>query len=94
VSLATTSSIVGPLLRYGVFTRRQWAKENSDLVVRYIAAHIEAQRWIMNPTNKDNVIEIVAQQAKLSRDLASGIYESGYGSERLGQGCCDRRRAL
>jgi ABC-type nitrate/sulfonate/bicarbonate transport system substrate-binding protein len=83
VSLATTSSIFGPLLRYGVFTRRQWAKENSDLIVRYLAAHIEAQRWIMNPANKDKVIEIVAQQAKLSRDLAGGIYEADTGPNGL-----------
>jgi ABC-type nitrate/sulfonate/bicarbonate transport system substrate-binding protein len=83
VSLATTSSIFGPLLRYGVFTRRQWAKENNDLLVRYIAAHIEAQRWIMNPANKDKVIEIVAQQAKLSRDLAGGIYAADTGPNGL-----------
>lgn len=83
VSLATTSSIFGPLLRYGVFTRRQWAKENNDLVVRYIAAHIEAQRWIMNPVNKDTLIDIIAQQAKLSRDLAAGIYEADTGPNGL-----------
>jgi ABC-type nitrate/sulfonate/bicarbonate transport system substrate-binding protein len=83
VSLATTSSIFGPLLRYGVFTRRQWAKENSGLLVRYIAAHIEAQRWIMNPANKDKVIDLVSQQAKLSRDLAGGIYEADTGPNGL-----------
>jgi ABC-type nitrate/sulfonate/bicarbonate transport system substrate-binding protein len=83
VSLATTSTIFGPLLRYGVFTRRQWAKENDHLLVRYIAAHIESQRWIMNPANKDNVIEIVAKQAKLSRDLAGGIYEADMGPNGL-----------
>jgi len=83
VSLATTSSIFGPLLRYGVFTRRQWAKENGHALVRYIAAHIEAQRWIMHPANKDKVIEIVVQQAKLSRDLAGGIYEADTGPNGL-----------
>jgi hypothetical protein len=33
VSLATTANIFGPTLRYGVFTRRQWAKDNSDLLI-------------------------------------------------------------
>jgi ABC-type nitrate/sulfonate/bicarbonate transport system substrate-binding protein len=83
VSLATTSNIFGHVLRYGVFTRRQWAKENNDLLVRYIAAHIEAQRWIMNPINKDKVIDIIAQQAKLSRDLAGEIYEMDMGPNGL-----------
>ena len=51
--------------------RRQCEKENSSVLVQYLAAHIEAQRWIMNPANKDKVIEIVAEQAKLPRDLAN-----------------------
>jgi ABC-type nitrate/sulfonate/bicarbonate transport system substrate-binding protein len=75
VSIASTSNIVGPMLRYGVFTRRQWAKENSETLVRYLAAHIEAQRWILNPENKNRIIDMIAQQRKLSRELAAGIYE-------------------
>jgi ABC-type nitrate/sulfonate/bicarbonate transport system substrate-binding protein len=83
VSLATTSNIVGPMLRYGVFTRRQWAMENSDPLIRYLAAHIEAQRWIMNPENKEKVIGAVAQQRKLSRDLAAGLYQMDMGPNGL-----------
>jgi ABC-type nitrate/sulfonate/bicarbonate transport system substrate-binding protein len=83
VSLATTSNIVGPMLRYGVFTRRQWAKENSDTLVQYLAAHITAQRWIVNPENKHKVIEMVMQQRKLSRDLAAGLYEMDIGPDGL-----------
>jgi ABC-type nitrate/sulfonate/bicarbonate transport system substrate-binding protein len=83
VSLATTSNIVGPMLRYGVFTRRQWAKENSDTLVQYLAAHITAQRWILNPENKNKVIDMVMQQRKLSRDLAEGLYEMDIGPDGL-----------
>ena len=83
VSLATTANIFGPTLRYGVFTRRQWAGENSDLLVRYIAAHIEALRWIMSPENQDKVIDIVAKQAKLSRELAGQIYAMDMGPNGL-----------
>ena len=83
VSLASTANIFGSMLRYGLFTRRQRAKENSALLVRYIAAHIEAQRWIMNPANRDKVIDIVAKQAKLPRELAAGIYEMDMGQNGL-----------
>jgi NitT/TauT family transport system substrate-binding protein len=83
VSLATTSNIVGPMLRYGVFTRRQWAKENSDTLVKYLAAHITAQRWILNPENKNKVIDMVMQQRKLSRDLAEGLYQMDIGPDGL-----------
>jgi ABC-type nitrate/sulfonate/bicarbonate transport system substrate-binding protein len=83
VSIASTSNIVGPVLRYGIFTRRQWAKENSDPLVRYIAAHIVAHRWIVNPENKNTVIDMIAQQRKLSRDLAAGLYEMDMGPDGL-----------
>jgi NitT/TauT family transport system substrate-binding protein len=83
VSLATTANIFGPMLRGGVFTRRQWAKENSDLLIRYLAAHIEAQRWLLNPANKDKVIDMVLRQRKMSRELATEIYEMDIGSNGL-----------
>lgn len=83
VSLATTASIFGPMLRYGVFTRRQWAQENSDLLVRYIAAHIEAQRWLLAPANKDKVIDLMLSQRKMPRELAAGIYEVDMGANGL-----------
>ncbi len=75
VSLATTAIIFGPTLRYGVFTRRQWARQNSDLLVHFLAAQIEALRWIMNPLNKNQVIDIIAKQTKLPRQLAGQIYD-------------------
>lgn len=83
VSLATTANIFGPTLRYGVFTRRQWAKDDSDLLIRYIAAQIEAQRWLLNPANKDKVIDMVLRQRKMSRELATGIYEMDIGPNGL-----------
>jgi ABC-type nitrate/sulfonate/bicarbonate transport system substrate-binding protein len=83
VSITSTSNIVGPVLRYGVFTRRQWARDNSDTLIRYLAAHILAQRWIMNPENKNRVIDMVMQQRKLSRELAAGLYEMDIGPDGL-----------
>jgi len=83
VSLATTANIFGPTLRYGVFTRRQWAKDNSDMLIRYLAAHIEAQRWLLNPANQETVIDLVSRQRKMSRELARGIYEMDMGPNGL-----------
>ena len=83
VSLATTANIFGPTLRYGVFTRRQWAKDNSDPLIRYLAAHIEAQRWLLDRANKDKVIDMVLRQRKMSRELAAGIYEMDVGPNGL-----------
>lgn len=74
VSLATTADIFGPTLRYGIFTRRQWARDNSDRLVRFLAAQIEALRWILNPRNQEAVIDLIAKQAKLPRELAAHVH--------------------
>ena len=83
VSLASTANIFGPTLRYGVFTRRQWARENRELLTRYLAAHIEAQRWLLDSANKEKVIDRVMRQRKMSRELAGGLYEMDVGPNGL-----------
>jgi ABC-type nitrate/sulfonate/bicarbonate transport system substrate-binding protein len=83
VSLASTASIFGPTLRYGVFTRRQWARENGETLVRYLAAQIEAQRWLFDPANKEKVIDMMLRQRKMARELAAGIYEMDVGPNGL-----------
>jgi ABC-type nitrate/sulfonate/bicarbonate transport system substrate-binding protein len=83
VSLASTANIFGPTLRYGVFTRRQWAKENGETLVRYLAAQIEAQRWLLDPANRERVIDMMLGQRKMARELAAGIYEMDVGPNGL-----------
>ena len=46
------------------------------LLTRYIAAYVEAQRWILDPTNKAQVVALLAREYKLSNDLASESYTS------------------
>jgi ABC-type nitrate/sulfonate/bicarbonate transport system substrate-binding protein len=77
VSLGTSAKLIGPLLNGGAFVRRQWASEHADLLVRYIAATIEAQRWIMSPANKAKVMEMMAGTgaAKLPGELVAAAYE-------------------
>ncbi|MBM4299669.1 MAG: ABC transporter substrate-binding protein, partial [Deltaproteobacteria bacterium] len=83
VSLASTASIFGPTLRYGVFTRRQWARENGETLVRYLAAQIEAQRWLFDPANREKAIDMMLRQRKMARELAAGIYEMDVGPNGL-----------
>ena len=77
VSLGSSAKLIGPLLSNGTFVRRQWASEHADLLVRYIAAMIEAQRWIMSPANKAKVMAMIAGTgaAKLPDDLVAKAYE-------------------
>ncbi|MFB3814175.1 MAG: ABC transporter substrate-binding protein [Terriglobales bacterium] len=76
VSLGTSSSLIGPILYYGSFVRRQWARDHADLLSRYIAANIEAQRWLLRPANKAEVIEILRDSGehKVPADVAAEAY--------------------
>jgi len=76
VSVGSSPQLIGPLLSSGAYVRRQWASEHADLLERYIAANIEAQRWIMSPANKEKVIEILTGPGdpKIPADVAAEAY--------------------
>jgi len=76
VSLGTTQQFLGAYQGVGAFLRRPWAKENREPLVAYITAFIEAQRWILAPENKSQVIALLAREFKLSQPLATQAYDS------------------
>jgi ABC-type nitrate/sulfonate/bicarbonate transport system substrate-binding protein len=75
-SLGSTDELsgMGRFQGIGAFTLRPWAKENSDLLERYIAAFVEAQRWMMDPANKKQVIALMADEAHMPQDVAEQTY--------------------
>jgi ABC-type nitrate/sulfonate/bicarbonate transport system substrate-binding protein len=57
-------------------TRRDWAKQNGDLIVRYIRAYRAGQEWLMNPANKDAAMAIlVAEFPRTKPALAQATYK-------------------
>jgi ABC-type nitrate/sulfonate/bicarbonate transport system substrate-binding protein len=78
VSLGSSAKSIGPLMSNGAFVRRQWAAEHADVLVRYLAATIEAQRWIMSPANKAKVMEMMAGTGagRLPDELVTAAYEA------------------
>jgi NitT/TauT family transport system substrate-binding protein len=59
VSLGNTLDVIGAVPYHGSFVRSSWARRNAELLSRYIAAEIEAQRWILAPANKPKVLAII-----------------------------------
>lgn len=53
---------------------RDWAKANSDVLVRYIKAVVEARRWALSPANKAEAIQILVDRLKLSPQMAERSY--------------------
>jgi len=78
VSLASVQQSIGPYQAAGFFTQRQWAKEHRDLLVSVLAAVIEAQRWLSDPANKAQVIDLLIKDNHLAPDIAAESYEFSF----------------
>lgn len=72
--MGPAATAIGAYQAGGVFVMREWAKANSDTLVRYIAALIEGNRWALDPANKDQVIGLLAERLKLSPQIAAQSY--------------------
>ena len=76
VSLGSSSKWLGLYQGIGGFTHRSWANANRDLLIRYISAFIEAQRWLHDPTNKSRIVALLTREYKLSDALAQETYDA------------------
>ncbi len=76
VSLGTVQGFIGPYQAAGTFTLRKWAQEHRETLNNYLAACIEAQRWLMAPANKQDVIDLLVKEAHVAPDVARETYES------------------
>jgi ABC-type nitrate/sulfonate/bicarbonate transport system substrate-binding protein len=75
VSLGSVQQLIGPYQAAGVFTQRAWAKDHHDLLVAFLSGCIEAQRWLLNPANKQQVIDLLAAQYHLAPEIAAEDYD-------------------
>lgn len=75
VSLGSVPALIGPYQAAGYFTQRAWAKDHRDTLHKYLAAIIEAQRWLMAPANKKQVIDLMIKESHLAPDVAAETYE-------------------
>ena len=76
VSLGSVQELIGPYQAAGYFTPRGWAKEHRDILIGFLAACIEAQRWLMAPANKQQVLDLWVKEFHLAPDVAAETYES------------------
>jgi ABC-type nitrate/sulfonate/bicarbonate transport system substrate-binding protein len=74
VSLTTTYAVIGPYQGQGSFALRRWAGGNEDLLARYLAAYVETQRWLLDPSNRQQAIEFIKKDSNLTDALAAETY--------------------
>jgi ABC-type nitrate/sulfonate/bicarbonate transport system substrate-binding protein len=70
------TSIIGPYQAFAGFVLRSWAGANEDPLVRYLAAYIEGQRFVLDPRNKAKTVKLIADNLKTTEDVALGSYEA------------------
>lgn len=67
---------ITPVSMYStVAVRTDWAKLNKDLIVRYIRALNRAGEWVLDPSNKEEAIKIMAAKTKTSDTIARQTYD-------------------
>jgi len=74
-SLGRAVDLIGPYQATGAFVLRKWASGNADGLERYLAAHIEATRWVVTPANKDAGVKMLAERFKLQPEVAARTWE-------------------
>jgi ABC-type nitrate/sulfonate/bicarbonate transport system substrate-binding protein len=73
-SLGRTIDMLGPYQAAGAFAMRPWARENAATLERYIAAYVEALRWVRDPANRAENIALLTEKLKLSGKEAERTY--------------------
>ena len=72
--MGSAAKAVGAYQSDGAFVMREWAKANSDALVRYIKAYVEGRRWIFDPANKAEAIQLLADRLRLAPAVAARTY--------------------
>lgn len=76
VSLGSVQELIGPYQAAGYFAERKWAQEHRETLTNYLSAIIEAQRWLMAPENKQQVVELMIKEMHLAPEVGLQTYES------------------
>ncbi len=58
---------------------RAWAREHAATLERYIAAYIEALRWVRDPANRADNIALLMEKLKLPAKEAERTYDPAHG---------------
>src|SRR5580700_7576569 len=66
-SLGGMVDLLGPYQAAGAFVMRSWAHDNADVLTRYLAAYVEAVRFIRDRDHRTESIDLLVAKLKLDR---------------------------
>ena len=74
-SLGGLVDLLGPYQAAGAFVMRGWARDNGAALERYLAAYVEAVRWIRDRNNRAEAVDLLIEKLKLDRKIAERTYD-------------------
>jgi ABC-type nitrate/sulfonate/bicarbonate transport system substrate-binding protein len=73
-NMGEASKSIGAYQSDCMVVMRPWAKANSEVLIRYVKANVEARRWILDSTNKAEAIQVLVERLKLTPEIAAKSY--------------------
>jgi NitT/TauT family transport system substrate-binding protein len=61
----------------GHIAHRDWARDNADVLVRFIRAQLAAHAWLANAANEEEMFAVLAPKINLTRDVFQRSYDRG-----------------
>jgi ABC-type nitrate/sulfonate/bicarbonate transport system substrate-binding protein len=74
-SLGGLVDLLGPYQAAGAFVMRSWATDNGPALERYLAAYVEAVRWIRDRDHQAEAVALLVDKLKLERTIAERTYD-------------------
>jgi ABC-type nitrate/sulfonate/bicarbonate transport system substrate-binding protein len=74
-SLGGLVDLLGPYQAAGAFVMRAWANDNAEALTRYLAAYVQAVRWIRDRNNRADAVALLVEKLKLDRKIAERTYD-------------------
>jgi ABC-type nitrate/sulfonate/bicarbonate transport system substrate-binding protein len=74
-SLGRTIDMLGPYQAAGAFAMRSWVRDHGASLERYIAAYVEALRFVRDPANKAEAVALLIDKLKLKPATAERTYQ-------------------
>ena len=75
-SLGRTIDLLGPYQATGAFVMRPWARANANALERYLAGYIDATRWVRDPANRAECVQLLMDRLKIERGVAEPTYDA------------------
>jgi ABC-type nitrate/sulfonate/bicarbonate transport system substrate-binding protein len=73
--LGRSTEVVPAFEFTGYTSRPDWLRSHEDTVARFIRAYQAGQRWLYDPANKDQAIQVLTDQTRIAPEDARATYE-------------------